>query len=168
MKKVICATSLAVLTMFAAGCSTLGMTPPDVTLVNLEFTDLTVFETTGEFTIRLTNVNADPLTIEGGVFTLFLNGQKIGRGLTSDVMEVPHLGTSTQKVPIFVNNLALATRVASLLEEPVLDYRLKAKLRLRVPYGTRKLTSEYTGSFSLSGDGGDSLDAPAELAAPGP
>lgn len=161
MKKVMCAVGLATVVMVAAGCSTLGMTPPDVTLVNLEFTDLTVFETTGEFTIRLTNLNAEPMTIEGGVFTLFLNGRKVGRGLTSDVMEVPNLGTSTQKVPIFVNNLSLATRVAELLEQPVLDYRLKAKLRLRTSYGTRRLTSEYSGSFSLSGEGNNSPEVGA-------
>ncbi|MDH3745147.1 MAG: LEA type 2 family protein [Acidobacteriota bacterium] len=166
MKKVMCTVGLATLVMVAAGCSTLGMTPPDVTLVNLEFTDLTVFETTGEFTIRLTNLNPEPMTIEGGVFTLFLNGRKVGRGLTSDVMEVPNLGTSTQKVPIFVNNLSLATRVAELLEQPVLDYRLKAKLHLRTSYGTRRLKSEYSGSFSLSGEGNDPPGV-VELSSPG-
>ena len=152
MRKQLRALGLAAVVLAGTGCTALGVTPPDVTLVNLEFTDLTVFETTGEFTIRLSNLNPEPLTIEGGVFTLYLNGRKVGRGLTSEVMEVPHLGTTTQKVEIFVNNLSLATRISELLEQPVLDYRLKSKLHLRTSYGTRRLTSDYTGSFSFSGE----------------
>ncbi len=164
MKRALSGGLLAVLTVSVAGCSALGLTrPPDVTLVDLEFTDLTVFETTGEFTIRLSNENPDPLTIHGGVFSLFLNGAKVGRGLTSDVIEVPGLGSATHAVTLYVSNLALAARLASLLEQPSLDYRIKAKLRLAVPYGTRRLTTEHSGHFSFDGKRGRERLTPDSL-----
>lgn len=143
---------------FLAGCSGLGLVrPPDVTLVDLEFTDLTLFETSGEITLRLANENAEALALDGGVFTLFLNGVKVGKGLSSRRVEVPSFESATYRVPIYVNNLALVTRLAALLEEPVLDYRIRARLRLEVPYGTRRLTSEYRGRFSAAGDDADRL-----------
>ena len=133
------------------GCTSLGLVqPPGVTLVNLQFTDLTVFETTGRLTLRLTNENPEALTIEGGAFTLFLNGAKVGKGLTSELMEVPSFESTVQDVPIYINNLALANRLIEILEQPQVDYRIRARLRLKVPYGTRRLNSEYRGTFSAN------------------
>ena len=138
------------LTLVLGSCAGVGLiTPPDLTLVDVSISDVTVFETTGEFTIRLVNVNPDPLTIEGAVFTLFLNGLKVGRGVTSEVMEVPNLGDATQSVTFYLSNLALATRVVDMLEKPVLDYRLKTKLRLRVPYGIRRLKTVNEGQLNF-------------------
>ena len=162
MKRLICC---ACLTVLLAGCSALGVQPPGVSLVDLKFTDLTVFETSGEITLRLTNENTQPLALQGGVFTLFLNGVKVGKGLTSERMEVPSFETTTHRVPIFINNLALATRLAELLEEPELDYRIRARLRLETGYGTRRLSSEYSGRFSAAGDDGEQLAPAAEPSA---
>ncbi|MCP4200524.1 MAG: LEA type 2 family protein [bacterium] len=130
------------------GCATLSIVPPEVTLVDLEFTDLTMFETTGEFTVRLANENPDPLRINGGVFRLYLNGVKVGKALTSESVEVPRLGTATQRVALHVNNVALISRLASLLEEPVLDYQIKTRLFVEGAYGTRRVNFENAGTFS--------------------
>ena len=104
------------------------MTPPDVSLVDLEFTDVTVFETTGQITVRITNENPDPLVIEGSVFKLYLNGVAVGKGLASERVEVPRLGTATQAVDMHVSNVALVARLATLLDQPELDYRIKTRL----------------------------------------
>ena len=99
-------------------------------------------------------------------FTLFLNGAKIGKGLTSERMEVPAFESTTHRVPIFINNLALARRIAEVLEEPEVDYRIRAKLRLETSYGTRRLSSEYTGRLSTEGLGSGGL-ATGTLGDPG-
>ncbi len=65
-----------------AGCTALHLVPPDVSLVDLEFTDLTLFETSGVFTVRLSNENPEPLAVEGGVYNLYLGGKKVGKGLS--------------------------------------------------------------------------------------
>ena len=119
----------------------------DVTLVDLEFTDLTMFETTGEFTVRLANENPDPLRISGGVFKLYLNGVKVGKALSSEAVEVPRLGTATQRVSLHVNNVALITRLATLMQEPVLDYQIKTRLYVDGAYGTRRLNFESSGTL---------------------
>ncbi len=138
----------AMVGLAASGCASLRVVPPDVTLVDLKFTDLTLFETTGEFTVRLANENLEPLRISGGVFRLYLNGAKVGKALSSEAVEVPRLGTATERVSLHVNNVALMSRLASWLEEPVLDYQIKTRLFLETPYGNRRLNFENSGEFS--------------------
>jgi len=142
---IVCALSL----VLTGGCASLGpMTPPDVALVDLEFTDLTVFETTGQITVRVTNENPDPLVIEGAVFKLFLNGVPVGKALDSERVEIPRLGTATHSVTLHVNNVALISRLATMLEQPELDYRMRTKLWVVRPYGTRKVKLDHEGRFA--------------------
>ena len=159
MKKVLpCLLVVALL----GGCAGLGVQPPGVSMVDLKFTDLTVFETSGEITLRFANENANELALAGGVFTLFLNGAKVGKGLTSERLAVPAFETATLEVPIYVNNLALARRVADILEQPEVDYRIRARLRLETSYGNRRLSSEYSGRLSTADLGGERLAPPAD------
>ncbi len=142
------------------GCTALGIIPPEVTLVNLEFTDLTMFETTGEFTVRLANENPDPLRISGGVFRLYLNGVNVGKALTSESVEVPRLGTATLKAVLHVNNVALISRLASLMKVEVLDYQIKSRLFVEGSFGTRRVNFVNSGTFSWGqeeAESGDSL-----------
>ena len=100
------------LVLLTTGCTTLGtMTPPDVSLVDMELTDVTVFETTGTITVRLTNENPEPLVIDGSVFKLYLNGMPVGKALDAERLEVPRLGTATQTVNLHINNVALIARL---------------------------------------------------------
>ena len=54
---------LLLIAAMSSGCAALGVIPPDVTLVDLEFTDLTMFETTGEFTVR--NSGSSSVSVSG-------------------------------------------------------------------------------------------------------
>ena len=142
------ATRIAVLAL-AAGCSTLGLTPPDVSLVNLKLTDLTMFETSGIFTVRLTNENPEPLFVEGGVYNLYLGGWNIGKGLSDHRLEVPPLATATDEVELHLNNLAVASQLQSIYESGVADYRIKARIYVESGYGRRRLTVENEGRFDF-------------------
>ena len=93
-----------------SGCASLGLVAPDVSLVDLKFTDLTMFETSGIFTVRLTNENPEPMFIEGGVYNLYLGGWRIGKGLSDHRVEVPPLSTATDEVELHLSNLAIATQ----------------------------------------------------------
>ncbi len=133
------------------GCSgLLSVEPPEVSLVDLQFTDLTMFETTGEFTVRLSNENPEPVIIDGGVYHLYLNGLRVGKGLSDRRIELPRLGTGTDRVTLHVSNLALATRLVELMKEPVLDYRIKTRLYLVRPYGRRRISTEHEGRIDLA------------------
>jgi LEA14-like dessication related protein len=134
-----------------SACASIGpLTSPDVTLADLKFTDLTVFETTGEITVRISNENPEPLSIDGAVFKLFLNGVSVGKALTSERVEIPRLGTSTLRATVHLNNVALITRLATMIEQPELEYRIRTKLFVVRPYGTRKWKLDHQGRFSFA------------------
>ncbi len=141
--------ALTIAACLATGCASLGFVEPDVSLVNLKFTDLTVFETSGLFTVRLTNENQEPLMIEGGVYNLYLGGWRIGKGLSNHRFEVPALSTATDEVELHLSNLAIATQLRSIYESGVADYRIKAKVYVEAGYGKRRVTIENEGRFDF-------------------
>ncbi len=141
--------ALAAALTLCSGCASLGLTPPDVSLVDLRFTDLTMFETSGIFTVRLTNENPEPLVIEGGVYNLYLGGWKIGKGLSNHRFEVPPLATATDEVELHLSNLAIATQLRSIYESGVADYRIKAKVYVEGGFGRRRVTIENEGRFDF-------------------
>ncbi len=147
--------AVAILTLIAltTGCATLGMIKPDVSLVNLKFTDLTVFETSGVFTVRLTNENPEPLIVEGGVYNLYLGGLRVGKGLSNHRLEVPPLSTAIDEVELHLNNLAIATQVRSIYESGVADYRIKARVYVEGGFGRRRVTVENEGRFDFKTEG---------------
>ena len=132
------------------GCATLGLIEPDVSLVNLKFTDLTVFETSGVFVVRLANENPEPLTVEGGVYNLYLGGFRVGKGLSNHRIEVPALGTATDEVELHMSNLAIATQLRSILDSGIVDYRIKARVYVDRGYGRRRVTVEHEGRFDFN------------------
>lgn len=162
------AASLAAL--LAGGCTGLvGLEPPEVSLVDLRLDDMTVFETSGSFVVRISNENPEPIAISGGVYRLELNGLRVGKGLSSARVEVPALGTATDEVTLHVDHLRLATRLADMLRREELAYRLKVKLYLDTALGRRALRSDFDGRLSLSGAlGGDPEPVELTLDVPGP
>jgi len=147
---IIRAIALISLLSVVAGCSSLGgFVPPDVTLVNVEFSDLTVFETSGVVTLRVANENDEALVVDGGVYNLYLGGMKVGKGLSDHRLEAPRLGSDILEVPIYINNLALVTRLATLMDQPEIDYQLKGKLFVERAYGTQKVRLDKSGRLDL-------------------
>lgn len=136
------------------GCSTLD--PLDVTLVDLRITDVTVFETSAIITIRLANENRSALTVDGGVYNLYVDGKRIGKGLTDEVLELPRLGFATADVEIHLSNVALATRLRSVLEEKTFSYRIKGKAFVKGDLRPTSVKIDRGGVFELD-------EAPAEL-----
>lgn len=132
-----------------AGCASFGLIEPDVSLVNLRFTDLTVFETSGVFTVRLTNENPEPMFVQGGVYNLYLGGFRIGKGLSNRRLEVPPLATATDEVELHLSNLAIASQLRSIYDRGVADYRIKARIYVETGYGRRRVKVENEGRFDF-------------------
>lgn len=144
-----------------AGCATFpGFTPPEVTLVDVRFTDLTLFESSGRLTVRVANENEEPIRVDGGVYNLFLGGVKVGKGLSDARFEVGRLSTETADVDIFINNLALASRIARIVEEGEVDYRLKGRFYLDRSLGPRRIRFDRVGNFDFRPDDATTAVAP--------
>jgi LEA14-like dessication related protein len=142
-------TSLRVL-WFAAlllgGCGG-GSSGPAVSLINLRFEDATAWETTATFTLRLSNELPEALQFNGEVHKIYLNGLYLGKGLVDEKVAVPRLGTVTREVQVHLSNLALATRIKSIIETKSFEYRIES-----VFYGKSwfsKTRSESSGKLEL-------------------
>ena len=62
-----------------AGCALFGPKPDaEVSLVDLNFTGMTLFETTADVAVRVENRNPDPITVEGGVHRVSVDGTDLG------------------------------------------------------------------------------------------
>jgi LEA14-like dessication related protein len=98
---------------------------PSVDLVTVHFKEASVLETTSEFVLRLSNDSPEPRKFSGSAHKIYINGLYVGKGLNADTIEVPRLGTVTQAVTVHLSNLALATRVKSVIESKRFEYRLQ-------------------------------------------
>ena len=117
--------SLIACVMLACGCS--RQTPGlSVNLANVRFDAVTVFETAATFTLRLNNETPTPLKFTGGAHKIYLNGLYVGSGMSSELVEVPRLGSITQPVSVHLSNIALATRIKAVIESKSFDYRIKS------------------------------------------
>jgi len=144
--------ALLLLPLAAGGCASLGhFTPPDVTLVDVRFADLTLFESSGVLTVRVANENNDPITVDGGVYNLYLNGMKVGKALSDARFEIRRLSSATAEVDIFINNLALATRIKKIIDLGTVDYRLKGKFFLDRGVGRRQIGFDHSGRYEFHG-----------------
>ena len=137
MNKTLCLFAAALL---LAGCTTLH--PPEISLVNVQFTDATAFESTVRFTLRIANETPEPLVINGGVHKIYLNGLYIGEGLSSEEISLPRLATGTQTVTVHLSNLRLATRIKPLIESKRFDYKIASLIFATSPSGRIRCTSE--------------------------
>ena len=157
---------LVVLALSLAGCASVGgFVAPEVTLVNVAFEDLTLFESSGVLTVRVANENNEPVLIDGGVYNFYLNGIKVGKALSDAQFEIPRLSSDTAEVEIFINNLVLATRLKGIIDSGVVDYRLSGKFFLSRGVGRRSVRFERDGRYDFRAgeparliDGIDAID----------
>jgi LEA14-like dessication related protein len=150
------------LALALTGCASLEpFAAPEVTLVDVRFEDLTVFETSGTFKVRLSNENPEPMVVDGAVYKLYLGGQRVGKALSDARVELPRLGSTVYEVDLYINNVALVARLLTLGQERGLDYTIKGKLYVERSYGLRRVRFSRDGRIDL---GAGRAGPPAEEA----
>ncbi|MFM2081457.1 MAG: hypothetical protein RL380_148 [Verrucomicrobiota bacterium] len=143
MKKLFPLLALAAL---LAGCG--RNTGPAVNVVSVHFQSATALETTATFTLRVSNEQPEPQTFTGSAHKIYLNGLYVGKGLCAAALTVPRLSTITNDVTVHLSNLALITRVKSVVEAKAIDCRIQS-----IFYGKSMLsrkTSETIGKLALA------------------
>jgi LEA14-like dessication related protein len=142
---------LVVPTFLTLGCASLGtLDSPELTLVNLQLTDATVFETTLEVQLRIANPNPEPITFNGAKFKLSLEDHKVGRGMSSETVTIPRLGTEVVSIPFHVNNATLLLRLKEILDTKSVRYGLQGTLYLERSLGNRKLKMQSEGQLDFA------------------
>jgi len=145
--------TLVIALIAAVGCvSTDPLEPPDVNLVDLDFVDATVFESTFDVAVRISNDNPEPLILDGAVIKLELSGRNFGKGATAERIEIPRFGSVVQQLEMHLNHIAVATKIRSVIESKVVDYAIKGKVYVITPSGsTKRLPIEKQGTIDLRG-----------------
>ena len=126
--------------LLLAGCTTIQ--PPAVSLVNIQLGAATALETAAQFTFRLTNATPEPLVLKGGAFKIYLNGVFVGDGVGDEAITLPRFATGTMTVNVHLSHWRLATRIQSLLESKILDYKITGQLYASQPAGTIRVSDE--------------------------
>jgi LEA14-like dessication related protein len=145
------------------GCSSMGsMEPFDVTLANLNITEVTVFETTLVAKIRITNPNPEAFEIDGASFKLYLEDKKVGTGTSNESFTVDRLDSSVIDVIFHINNASALLRLKDILEDEdkEVSYGVRGGLFTEGAFGTKKLKVEKTGRVDLKKTGLPEVDEP--------
>jgi len=123
---------LFLVSLFFAGCSLFDTGPkPDVTIVNAIFTDVNLFETGMEFTVKVTNHTPQPLVIDGAVYHIYLNGIDVGTGSSGELLEIPRFGSANQTVRVGLSNLSMMGNLRSIIESKKFDYKIESEFYMK-------------------------------------
>ncbi len=110
----------------AVGCASMGSQEPlSVSLVNLQVTDTTLFETSMTAQLRITNPNPDPVEVSGAYFKLYLDGGKVGDGTFQGPVTVDGLASTVVDVPFHVGHISVLRHAFSIMETEAVDWGLK-------------------------------------------
>lgn len=137
----------------AAGCASLDLEPPDLTLVDLRAAEATVFETSLRVSLRITNPNPEAVTFEGASFRLELDGRKVGRGVTAETITVERFDSRVVDVTFRISNASLLLRLQQILESKSVAYGVSGKLYIVQGGRSRKLSVESSGTLDLEAPG---------------
>jgi LEA14-like dessication related protein len=142
-----------VLVVGALGCTSMGSIEPlDVTLANLNVTEVTVFETTLVAKLRITNPNPEAFAIDGASFKLYLDDKKVGTGTSNESFTVDRLDSYVVDVVFHMNNASALLRLKDILEDKdtEVSYGVRGGLYTQGAFGTKKLKVDKTGTIDLT------------------
>lgn len=115
--------------LLVVGCATMPDTQDfEVSLVSVKPGEVTPWETTGYFTVRLQNAGPEPVTIDGAAHKVYLNGTYVGQGLSGERVEVPRLGTATQTITVHLKNFTLARKLYRSSQTLQANYKVQSTL----------------------------------------
>jgi LEA14-like dessication related protein len=136
---------------FLGGCATLTRNGGiNVSLVNVLPRQASLFETSADLTLRLTNDAREPITLVGSTHRLYLNDTYVGRGVSSERLGLPSLGTATQTVTVYLENLILMRKATELGNARVIAYRLETEFHPADAGRFGNIKAVTNGEFDLS------------------
>jgi LEA14-like dessication related protein len=139
---------VAALLLVWGGCASVSPSErANLSLVGVNAADSTIFETSIQVTLRVTNETNQPLQLQGSSHKLTLNDAMVGSGVANGILEVPPLGSVTFPVTIRLDNLKLLRRFGGGNIPPEIAYRLQS--RLFTPSSAAGLKVVTEGSLDL-------------------
>jgi LEA14-like dessication related protein len=141
--------ALALLCLLS-GCSTLERPSPEISLVDVTIGEVKLLETELIADVRIQNDSDQPLSLSGAVYRLYLNDIDVGKALSDERIDVPRLGSTTQRVTFHISNLGFVTKIQSLIDAKHFSYRIQAKLFSEQLLGlARTINAVYEGRIEV-------------------
>jgi LEA14-like dessication related protein len=138
------------ITLSVTGCASRNAALTEIALVDLRLGEVTLFETGLKTVVRIDNEGSNSLPITGASYRLYLNDIDVGRGMTSESVTVPRLGSANQEVLFQLNHISLISRIQSMLESNQFGYKISGYLYVKEGFcRDRKIPVEHTGSLDL-------------------
>jgi LEA14-like dessication related protein len=123
---------------------------PEVSLVNIRLSDVTMFESTAVFTVRVLNEGPRPMVLDGAVHRFSLNGILVGKGTSSHRIEIPRLKSRKEEITVHLRNASLVKFLRSVLAAGNVDYSVESRLYIPSRAGRLKQISTVSaGKFNL-------------------
>lgn len=145
---------LGILVLWISGCAAHSrLEPLEITLSDLEVEEMTLMETSLVAKVRIVNPNPESLNFSGASCKLYLEGGKVGRGVSSESFSIDRLSTETIHISFFINNVAAIYRLRQLQEKDAITYKMKTVLFSDGPYGTKRIQNVYEGVLDLNENG---------------
>jgi LEA14-like dessication related protein len=142
---------LAALLLLVAGCTTFQPDEDfDVALVTVTSGDVQPWETTLVFTVRLQNARPQPVRLVGASHKIYLDGTKVGTGLSREAVTIPALSDLAQPVTVRISNFNLARKLHAASQTGRLSYEVRSTLYLASGGGFRAAKSGTIDFSSLS------------------
>jgi LEA14-like dessication related protein len=142
---------IPLLALTLGACASTRFVEPEVSLVDIRIADMTLFETTAVFWLRMHNDNPRALVVDGGVYDFWINGVQVGRGRTTYPIEIPRYESGEAEVVVYLRNGALARRLGSILASGGVEYEIGSRHFVRTGVGRREFDSVSRGRLSLRG-----------------
>ena len=136
--------------MLLAGCQTLsGVETPEVHLSSLQLENATLFEQQWRVVLRVSNPNDQDLTLNSVDYQLFVNDQKLARGLTGDPVTLPAMGSALVPTTITTSLLESLSHLQTLQASPQAPLHYEIKGTARVAGVWVPLHFDHKGTFTL-------------------
>jgi LEA14-like dessication related protein len=143
-----------------AGCAGFGkaLETPKIQLAHLRVKEARVFETVFALELRVFNVNATPLVINGIDCDMEINGETFATGVSAVQSEIPAMGTGLVPVEVYASTLEMARSLIEMAQRAgkagapaKMEYQLAGRLRLGGSALLPFLPFKSAGQVSLDG-----------------
>lgn len=142
----------ALLALGLGGCSLFMLSDveaPDISLSDIRFLEATALEQKIEMDLRVRNPNDFPVTIDGLVVDLTLNGDRLAKAMSPQKLELPRLGEARFTLQSVTSTFDLIAGLYELGTEGKLQYGLEGHTYLLRDQDRLKVPFDHTGQLAL-------------------
>jgi LEA14-like dessication related protein len=119
-------------------------------LVTVTSGEVQPWETTLVFTVRLQNARPQPVRLVGASHKIYLDGTKVGTGLSREAVTLPALSDTAQPVTVRISNFNLARKLHAASLTGRLSYEVRSTLYQATGGGIRATKSGTIDFSNLS------------------